>query len=280
MNSAAHRHQLTLQPSLMTMETYVSESRSWRAPVPFLDFVVDGEPLIESVLGKGSDRLPTRLQPEWEQFSLDEEIGRLLGLGKPEHEDGRTAMYICRCGDLDCFGIGARIERSASTIRWSDWAWKDGFQLTDPIDELGSYTFALLEYEQALADAARILADVPDWEPQKQKMLWPWQWGWSLSKKDDPMDRHKAARQAVRRIFLEVDPAGMGFGGTWFPESEYDTEVDRAISWLARGHTPDAIAARTVRYLERDWGVEVQTGKEEQLAQGLSRIDISHLTTR
>ena len=106
MNSPVRPHQLTLQPSLMTMETYVSESRSWRAPVPFLDFVVDGEPPVESVLGKGSDRLPTRLQPEWEQFSLDEEIGRLLGLGKPEHEDGRTVMYICRCGDLDCFGIG------------------------------------------------------------------------------------------------------------------------------------------------------------------------------
>lgn len=264
----------------MTMETYVSESRSWRAPVPFLDFVVDGEPLIEIVLGKGSDRLPTRLQPEWEQFSLDEEIGRLLGLGKPEHEDGRTAMYICRCGDLDCFGIGARIERGDATITWSDWAWKDGFQLTDPIEELGTYTFILSEYEQALADSARILADLPDWEPQKQKMLWPWQRGWSLPKKDDPLGRYKAVREAVRRIFLEVDPAGMGFGGTWFPESEYDIEVDRAISWLAKGHTPEAIAARTVRYLERDWGVEVQAGKKEQLAQGFSRVDISQLTTR
>lgn len=90
----------------MTMETYISETRSWRLPIPFLDFLVDGESPIEGVLGKGSDRLPTRLQPEWEHFSLDEQIDRLLGLGAPEYEDGRTAMYICRCGDLDCFGIG------------------------------------------------------------------------------------------------------------------------------------------------------------------------------
>lgn len=106
MMSSGHRHKLALQPALMTMETYISETRSWRLPIPFLDFLVDGESPIEGVLGKGSDRLPTRLQPEWEHFSLDEQIDRLLGLGAPEYEDGRTAMYICRCGDLDCFGIG------------------------------------------------------------------------------------------------------------------------------------------------------------------------------
>jgi hypothetical protein len=281
MTSSPHRHKLTLQPSLMTMETYISEDRSWRAPIPFLEFLVNGESAIEGVLGKGSDKLPTRLQPEWEHFSLDEQINRLLGLGVPEHEDGRTVMYICRCGDLDCFGIGARINREGATISWSDWAWKDGFELTDPIEELGTYTFALSEYEQVLADAARILAAVPSWEPPQQKMLWPWQWGWSLPKEDDPMyTRIPRIRDAVRRVFLETDPAGLGFGGTSFPESEYDTEVDRAISWLAKGRTPKDTAARTVHYLERDWGVQVQAGKQEQLAQGLGRVDMSKFTTR
>lgn len=52
------------------------------------------------------------------------------------------------------------------------------------------------------------------------------------------------------------------------------SEVDRAISWLAKGRTPEDTAARTVRYLERDWGVQVQAGKQEQLAQGLGHIDM------
>lgn len=281
MMSSGHRHKLALQPALMTMETYISETRSWRLPIPFLDFLVDGESPIEGVLGKGSDRLPTRLQPEWEHFSLDEQIDRLLGLGAPEYEDGRTAMYICRCGDLDCFGIGARIKREAGTITWSDWAWKDGFKLTDPNEDLGAYTFTLSEYEEALTGAARMLAAVPDWEPPKQKMLWPWQWGWRLPKEDDPMDtRIPRIREAVRRVFLETDPAGLGFGGTWFPESEYDTEVDRAISWLVKGRKPEDVAARTVRYLERDWGVQIQAGKQEQLAQGLRHVDRSDFMTR
>jgi hypothetical protein len=279
--TSAHRHKLSLQPSLTTMETYTSESHSRRVPIPFLDFLVDGEALVETVLGKGSDRLPTRLQPEWEHFSLDQQINRLLGLGAPEYEDGRSAMYICKCGDLDCFGIGARIKREVTTITWSEWAWKEGFKLTDPIQELGIYTFALSEYEQALADTARLLAAVPDWEPSKQKMLWPRQWGWRLPKEDDPMDtRIPRIRAAVRQVFLETDPAGLGFGGTWFPESEYDTEADRAISWMIKGRSPEDVAARTVRYLERDWGVHVQTGKQEQLAQGLASVDVSGFNTR
>ena len=33
----------------------------------------------------------------------------------------------------------------------------------------------------------------------------------------------------------------------------------------AKGHAPDAIAPRTLRYLERDWGIEVQPGKRKSL---------------
>lgn len=72
-----------------------------------------------------------------------------------------------------------------------------------------------------------------------------------------------------------VRPAGLGFGGTWFPVSEYDTEVDRASSWLMKGLPPEDAAARTVRYLERDWGVQILAGKLELLAQGLGGVDLS-----
>lgn len=37
-------------------------------------------------------------------------------------------------------------------------------------------------------------------------------------------------RERLQRIFLGTDLAGLGFAGTPFPESEYDTEVDRALS--------------------------------------------------
>ena len=88
-------------------------------------------------------------------------------------------------------------------------------------------------------------------------------------------DAQEAVQEAIRAVFLEVDPAGLGFGGTWFPESEYDTEVDRALAWLSKGSTPEDTAARTVSHIERDWGVDVQSGKQERLAHSLGTIDIS-----
>ncbi len=147
------RHVLTLRPSLVTIETHISARRSRRAPVPFLDFIVDGVPLAEGILGVGSERLPTRLQPEWAEFSLEQQFGKLLGNGETDYPDGRTAMYVCRCGDLDDAGVSARIYRNEDNIIWTDWAWKDGFDLTEPIDALGTLSFDLSEYEQTLAEA-------------------------------------------------------------------------------------------------------------------------------
>jgi len=64
----------------------------------------------------------------------------------------------------------------------------------------------------------------------------------------------------------------MGAGGAWYPGSEYDTEVDRAAGWLARGLSPEEIAARIMRCLARDWGIDVQAGKQEQLSHALDLI--------
>jgi len=42
-----------------------------------------------------------------------------------------------------------------------------------------------------------------------------------------------------------------------------------------KGLPPEDAAARTVRYLERDWGVQILAGKLELLAQGLGGVDLS-----
>ncbi|WP_139005828.1 hypothetical protein [Arthrobacter crystallopoietes] len=218
--------------------------------------------------------MPTRLQPEWAEFNLTRQIGKFLGNGEPDYPDGRTAMYVCRCGDLDDPGVGARIHRNEDSITWTDWAWKDGFKLTEPIADLGTFTFELTEYESAFDGAAERLATVPDWTPPKDKMLWPWQWGWSLAANRPVKGKREAliSREAVKKAFLDTDPAGIGAGGTWYPEAEYNTEVDRAAGWLAKGISAEKIAARTMRYLARDWGITVQIGKQEQLSRALDLI--------
>ena len=79
-------------------------------------------------------------------------------------------------------------------------------------------------------------------------------------------------REAVRRAFLESDIAGLGTGGDWFPEDEYDAEADRAVSLLAGGVSPEEVAAWTVGTMARDWGIDISPASKEQLAAALAPI--------
>lgn len=84
--------------------------------------------------------------------------------------------------------------------------------------------------------------------------------------------RDKERRRAIRRIFFDVDVAGLGFGGVEFPEYEYDIAADLAMSWLANGLSPSEIAAQTVRNIQPDWGVPVSDRKVEQLTDALTLV--------
>jgi|GEM_PF-3234074 len=77
-------------------------------------------------------------------------------------------------------------------------------------------------------------------------------------------------RQAIRRAFLESDVVGLGTGGDWFPEDEYDAEADRAMSLLVRGLSLEEVVAWTVGAIARDWGVEIGPGKKQVLAAALA----------
>ncbi|SDI55368.1 hypothetical protein SAMN05216555_10373 [Arthrobacter cupressi] len=83
---------------------------------------------------------------------------------------------------------------------------------------------------------------------------------------------HKQIREAVRRAFLESDVAGLGTGGDWFPEDEYDAEADRALSLLAGGVSPEEVAAWTVGTMARDWGVDISPARKQKLGAALAPI--------
>lgn len=70
-------------------------------------------------------------------------------------------------------------------------------------------------------------------------------WGSGSAPKEtsDMNQQDKQRRRAVRRIFVDTDPADLGFGGVSFPEYEYDTEADLAMSWPVNGVSPTDVAA-------------------------------------
>jgi len=84
--------------------------------------------------------------------------------------------------------------------------------------------------------------------------------------------RDKAWRDAIRHILVEVDPAGLGLGGGWFPGDEYDVEADRVMSLLVKGASPEEVAAQISNDIQREWGVTAVSGKEAVLANALSML--------
>ena len=85
--------------------------------VRFLDYVIDGESLSEQ---HGLDWIgPLGYGPtDW-----DEEVARRLLLEEESDMDDRVAVYVCKeCGDVDCGGITAVIERAGDEFVWRDLA--------------------------------------------------------------------------------------------------------------------------------------------------------------
>lgn len=89
----------------------------------YLDFVVDGHSLVDSVqpgdiigcLGWGAK--------ESERQSIEQ----LMLKAKSRLGDGRVPIYVCpECGDLGCGAVIARIERTPMGFRWADFGFEDG----------------------------------------------------------------------------------------------------------------------------------------------------------
>jgi hypothetical protein len=89
---------------------------------------------------------------------------------------------------------------------------------------------------------------------------------------DTLKQEHELLRQAVRRAFFESDVAGLGTGGDWFPEDEYDAEADRTMSLLLTGLSLEEVVAWTLGAIARDWDVEISPRKKLQLAAVLAAI--------
>ncbi len=73
------------------------------------------------------------------------------------------------------------------TITWSDFAWDNGCEPTDPISEApNSVTFRRTNYAAELMTAEKRVAAFPfdQLAHEGRKFLWPWQWGWRFPTDD------------------------------------------------------------------------------------------------
>lgn len=150
----------------------------------YLDFVIDGQSLSARIpLGRG---LATPLNRAWLPtvgVAVEELLGtRPVGVLDP----GRVMLYVCgECRDLGCGSVTASLTVKGDTVTWSDFAWDNGYEPTDPItDAPGAITFAQAGYIDTLRGAEERVAAFPfdQLAHEGRRFLWPWQWGWRLPK--------------------------------------------------------------------------------------------------
>ncbi|HEY9367100.1 oxidoreductase [Streptomyces sp.] len=117
----------------------------------FLDFVVDGRPLLQELSELDAvSPLAADVPPE----IFAEDVRRLLLDAEPPLADGRFILYACpECAGLDCGAVTAVIERDGDAVVWRDFAW----QTDEPADlerngyqGIGPFRFRADEYRAAL----------------------------------------------------------------------------------------------------------------------------------
>ena len=82
-------------------------------------------------------------------------------LGSPEDEywikEGKVALLGCECGEVGCWPLYAHVHATESSVVWRDFA--QPFRPSRDYGGFGPFTFDRGDYERAVKDAIRLLAE-------------------------------------------------------------------------------------------------------------------------
>jgi hypothetical protein len=117
----------------------------------YLDFVIDGQPLSETVGGDLASCLGWLVPAENARA-----VNQLLLKEPAVLPNNRRSLYVCpECGETDCGAVTAVIERIGDKIIWRDFGFESNTDEVTPIRNYGniSFTFERAQYNQALKGA-------------------------------------------------------------------------------------------------------------------------------
>lgn len=101
-----------------------------RDQMEFLDIVVDGNPLRDTLRVSSEDDRPTQhttfLREARPELAIAQ-IDRFLGRNNGDFADGRVALFVCPiCSDLACGALTVELRATADTVSWLHLGWQDG----------------------------------------------------------------------------------------------------------------------------------------------------------
>ncbi|MER5884814.1 oxidoreductase [Streptomyces sp. NPDC001941] len=134
----------------------------------FLDFVVDGRPLLLTLSDLDA---VSPLAADVPPAIFTQHVRKLLLKEPAPLEGGRYVLYGCpECGDLGCGAVTAVIERDGEDVVWRDFAWQTGRTVDLPRNGypgMGPFRFRGGEYRAALHE----LLGAPGREPGRRRVL-------------------------------------------------------------------------------------------------------------
>ncbi|MFD8867483.1 oxidoreductase [Streptomyces sp. NPDC059590] len=120
---------------------------AYRMHRDFLDFIVDGEPLLSSLADLD---VISPLAADLGPTVFTTRVRGLLLETEPPLPEGRRVVYGCpECEDLECGVVTAVIECEGPDVVWRDFAWQAG-DTPDSYPDLGPYRFRGEQYRAEL----------------------------------------------------------------------------------------------------------------------------------
>ena len=137
--------------SELRLEWRRREGGGGRTQRDFLDFIVDGRPLSESV----GDQVSCL---GWLVPEENARAARRLLLEEPaDLPNNRRTLYVCgECGDIGCGVVSVVVERDGDKVVWRDFGYENDYEgvvHTRDFEGVGPFTFDRAAYGRAIRQA-------------------------------------------------------------------------------------------------------------------------------
>jgi hypothetical protein len=121
------------------------------------DFIIDGQSLLAILTREGNvghtDFMGCFVFASPKFNHENKEL--LLLKQKANLESGRVALYVCpECGDIGCGALTAFVSQNPCGYIWHDFAYENGYEAPEKINNAGPFIFESQSYEKAIIAAS------------------------------------------------------------------------------------------------------------------------------
>lgn len=140
----------TLEFALRQRHFAKSPNGTFRSERNYLDFIIDGE----SLVNLARYDLVSVLCREWVPAERERSVRRLLGTEPADFPNYRRSILVCgECGDIGCGAVSVITDFSNGSAIWKDFGYQNNYEPEihgEHLKRLGPFEFGLEDYKRSL----------------------------------------------------------------------------------------------------------------------------------